>query len=439
MGVKIIEMLIPKSNTFTRPGIKRTPKSITIHETANTNVRANALAHAKLQYNGNRRQASWNLTVDDEPEVYLSVPLDEMTYHAGNAKGNLESISIEVCVNQDGNFIKAVANTIEVVRWLIKKYPTITEVNVFQHNYWSGKDCPRYLRSGIKGINWEQFIKAVREGKETAIKPSKPPKYTQTSGNFNIGQKVVLSNSASYYATGQPIPEWVKGKEYTVMQRGSNRLLLKEIMSWVHTSDIEVGKKPNTSKSGGNTNAKATVKQTATHYATGQPIASFVKGNTYDVIQERSDRVLLSPIMSWVKKEDTLEYAPTSNKPVSKPKVGNKVVLKKSARKYATGQTIPNSVKGKTYTVQQVKPDRILLKEIYSWVNTSDVTVSGGVKLKSYRVGDRVHLSSNAKTYATGQKIPSRVKGKTYTIQQVKSDRVLLKDIYSWVRKSDLR
>ncbi len=60
------------------------------------------------------------------------------------------------------------------------------------------------------------------------------------------------------------------------------------------------------------------------------------------------------------------------------------------------------------------------------------------VKARTYSVGGRVTLSNNAKTYATGEKIPNSIKGRTFSIQQVKSDRVLLREIYSWVRKSDL-
>ena len=48
------------------------------------------------------------------------------------------------------------------------------------------------------------------------------------------------------------------------------------------------------------------VKRTAEKYATGQKIASFVKGSTYFVTQVKSDRCLLSDIVSWVKKEDLI-------------------------------------------------------------------------------------------------------------------------------------
>src|SRR5699024_395226 len=49
---------------------------------------------------------------------------------------------------------------------------------------------------------------------------------------------------------------------------------------------------------------KVTVKKTATDFATGEPIASYVKGSTYKIIQVDSDRVLLDGIISWVCKKD---------------------------------------------------------------------------------------------------------------------------------------
>lgn len=66
---------------------------------------------------------------------------------------------------------------------------------------------------------------------------------------------------------------------------------------------------------------------------------------------------------------------PSKPKP-SKPslKVGARVTVKKSAKKYATGESIPARVKGKKYTIQQVGKGRVLLKEILSWVNNGDIS-----------------------------------------------------------------
>ncbi len=238
--VRIIEMLIPKSNKKTRPGIKRVPRSITIHETDNEGIGANALAHAKLQYNGNIRLASWHLQVDDEPEVYLSIPYDEVAYAAGDGKGpgNMYSIHIEVCVNRDGNYFKTVNHTVEVVRYLLNKFPSITEV--VQHHKWNGKNCPRYLRSGTKGISWQQFLQKVAKGNGGSDTPQVPPKDKTPNHLFKIGEKVRIKKSATYYATGEGIPAYIKGRTDIVLQKSANRVLLKGINSWVKTEDLEV-------------------------------------------------------------------------------------------------------------------------------------------------------------------------------------------------------
>src|SRR5690625_3291852 len=134
-----------------------------------------------------------------------------------------------------------------------------------------------------------------------------------------------------------------------------------------------------------------------------------------------------------------------SSKPSPKPKpksapikVGDKVTMSNSAKRYATGEIIPTRYKGKRYTVQQISGDRALLKELFSWVNVKDI---GGPKKPAkpaLKAGSRVTLKTSAKTYATGEAIPARIKGKRYTIQQVSKGRVLLKEIFSWVRNSDV-
>ncbi len=135
---------------------------ITIHETANTNKGANAQSHANLQSKGNSRLASWHYQVDDK-EIIQSFLDNVQCYHAGDGqgKGNMESIGIEICVNSDGNFKNAVKNAAELVKYLMKKHD-IGISNVVQHSRWSGKDCPRNLRDGSKGINWNDFIGLVK-------------------------------------------------------------------------------------------------------------------------------------------------------------------------------------------------------------------------------------------------------------------------------------
>src|SRR5690625_1025757 len=136
-------------------GDKNPKRYIAIHETANTRKGANANAHARLQASGNSRQASWHYQVDDK-EIIQSFDDNKQCWHAGNKYYNQNSIGIEICVNSDGDFKKAVDNAVKLTKHLIDKY-NIGVDNVIQHNKTSGKDCPRYLRAGNKGVTWHDF------------------------------------------------------------------------------------------------------------------------------------------------------------------------------------------------------------------------------------------------------------------------------------------
>ena len=61
----------------------------------------------------------------------------------------------------------------------------------------------------------------------------------------------------------------------------------------------------------------------------------------------------------------------TAQTPAPEVRVGSRVKIIGS--KYTTGQTIPDWVKSKTYTVQQIAGDKALIKEIVSWVFTKDL------------------------------------------------------------------
>lgn len=63
------------------------------------------------------------------------------------------------------------------------------------------------------------------------------------------------------------------------------------------------------------------------------------------------------------------------NTPKSDIAAGNQVKVKFSAGNWATGQGIPNWVKGRTYSVAQVSGSRVLLSGINSWINKADVEI----------------------------------------------------------------
>lgn len=186
MALNIVELLAKKGTACRSGELRHSFYGVTIHETANKAKGAGAMNHAKyLQGTGANKAASWHYCVDDSMTT-RSIPEKEVAWHSGNSKGNYNTIAIEICVNQDGDFKKAILNAAELTADILKRN-NITATNyeeyIFQHNYWSGKDCPTLLRSG-KPYSWDYFIERVGAflGK------------TETSKNaLKIGDSVTLN------------------------------------------------------------------------------------------------------------------------------------------------------------------------------------------------------------------------------------------------------
>lgn len=137
----------------------------------------------------------------------------------------------------------------------------------------------------------------------------------------------------------------------------------------------------------------------------------------------------------------------TSAKPESKPgakpsgeiKTGD-VVKIVSGAVYTNGVKVPNQYVGKTFTVGDVKQNRALLVELYSWVNTSYLSKArenASSPKKQWKDGARVKIKKGA-VYTNGVKVPTQYIGGVFTIQQVNDTRALLKELYSWVEKKYL-
>lgn len=236
-----------------------------------------------------------------------------------------------------------------------------------------------------------------------------------STANIKVGSKVTIKSSAKHWATGQTIYNAVKGETYKVIQVNGNRLLLDKVISWINKGDVTVpgsssanhssssnSSKNNSNKNNSNKNAntnsikvgsKVTIKTSAKHWATGQSIYSAVKGKTYKVMQINGNKLLLDKVISWINKGDvTVPGSSSSNQSSSnkgnssnsnknnssnKIGVGSKVTINKNAKHWATGQSIYNPVKGKTYKFIQVNGSKLLLDKVISWINKADVTLAG--------------------------------------------------------------
>jgi len=164
IAMEIIEMLAPQGSPC-RPGIPLLGfVGVTVHNTSNHSNGANAIAHANyLRGSGKNKQVSWHYVVDKDRAVRC-IPENETAWCSGdgNGNGNRKTINIEICDNNDGNILQATENAVELCAMILRSRG-ITNVSghLFQHNNWSGKDCPYEIRRG-NPYNWNTFVNKVQ-------------------------------------------------------------------------------------------------------------------------------------------------------------------------------------------------------------------------------------------------------------------------------------
>jgi N-acetylmuramoyl-L-alanine amidase len=153
-GITVQEHFIPLTNKTSRPGIKRVPTYITIHNTGNPSEKANARMHTEY-IDKHPGYISWHFSVDDI-EIYQEMPCDEVAYHAGTKAGNDKSIGIEIC--ETGDYAKAEENAAALVVGLMKEHKIPIE-KVVPHQFWSGKYCPHI----ILDAGWDKFVNKIKK------------------------------------------------------------------------------------------------------------------------------------------------------------------------------------------------------------------------------------------------------------------------------------
>lgn len=163
--MQIIERLAPAGHNC-RPGISRRGfRGITVHNTSNWSKGANALAHANLlRGSWKDKYVSWHYAIDEDYAVRC-IPENEVAWCAGdgNGDGNMKTINIEICDNEDGDIRKATDNAIELCASILKRNGISNASSfLFQHNYWTGKDCPYDIRRN-NPYDWDTFVRKVQE------------------------------------------------------------------------------------------------------------------------------------------------------------------------------------------------------------------------------------------------------------------------------------
>ena len=187
--MNIIKMLA-KKNCY--PGQNK-PAYVVIHETDNWSKGADAKAHATAMKNGNLAGTVHYYV--DSTSIYQTLDHKDGAYAVGDGGGrygitNRNSINIEICVNPESDYYKAVDKAEQLAASLLKQYGWGTE-RLKRHYDASRKHCPRRIQD--EGL-WPEFKRktAAYMGTTTTepdTSTNKPT--TQTGGHYMFEPKMV--------------------------------------------------------------------------------------------------------------------------------------------------------------------------------------------------------------------------------------------------------
>ena len=182
----INKQYISTKNTNSAPN---KPKYIVIHETDNFSVGANASRHAYAQYNGHLSTSVHFYCGDDG--VYQVADYTSSCWSIGKTYSNTRPImdatnynviSIEICVNADGNYTIARDNAIALTKFLMGDLG-ITEDRVIRHYDAKGKYCPRKMMDNPS--LWVDFKNQIGSKVEPTPSPIQP---TPISEYYRVGK-----------------------------------------------------------------------------------------------------------------------------------------------------------------------------------------------------------------------------------------------------------
>ena len=156
---------ISKHNTYAGAN---TPVYIVIHETDNYRKTAGARTHASAQSKGHLSTSVHYYSgsdgvyqVAEHADGTYSIGIEYGGNHAVRDANNRNSINLEICVNEDGDYNVARANAVELVKHLIATTGIPAE-RVIRHYDAKGKYCPRKMMDNP--ALWDDFKAQITGG-----------------------------------------------------------------------------------------------------------------------------------------------------------------------------------------------------------------------------------------------------------------------------------
>ncbi|TLQ15694.1 LysM peptidoglycan-binding domain-containing protein [Lactococcus raffinolactis] len=119
-------------------------------------------------------------------------------------------------------------------------FPSMDGIGIFQFT-------STYISGGLDG---NVDLTGITDNGYKGGNPSKPNTETpaidagkeadKVKGNAKeVGMTVKVNFSSQNYATGEAIPQWVKGTSYQIIEKSGDKVLLDGIMSWLSVYDVE--------------------------------------------------------------------------------------------------------------------------------------------------------------------------------------------------------
>lgn len=390
--MEIVQMLCPSDKYWCKAPYEMNPDGITIHNTANDASAKNEVSYMIT----NNNKVSYHWAVDDVRAVQ-GVPHNRNAWHAGDGGsgyGNRQTIGVEICYSKSGGdrFHAAEQNAAELIARLMLQYgwglDKVGTKQINTHQSRSGKYCPhRTLDEGI-----DRFYNMIRT-KYSELSGQPVPEPTPTpepiSGDSYLVQVTTAAlNIRAGAGTQYDITGCIRDRGvYTIVETQGNWGRLKSGAGWIcldYTKRVDGGSTPTPTPqpSGHYVGENVTINGVYSSSMSTKKLNPAVKSGTITKIVNGANNpyLLNNGNIGWVNDSCIVSgNGGSSSQPASTSfSKGQRVTLKTSAQTYCTGQKIPSSVKGKTYTIMQVgsgntHPDGVLLQEIMSWVYKKDI------------------------------------------------------------------
>ena len=175
-------------------------KYIVIHTTGNPRKGADADAHFEYWNSGKVGQSA-DFVVDDKQALQINDYNKYYTWHCGDGKGkygitNANSVGIEICINSDGDYSKAVENAIKLTRDLMKQLNLPAE-RVVRHYDASRKTCPAEMAAN-NWADWKEFKSRLVESEGL------------TMTQYEDLKKLITESKETVFHYVKDVPEWAK-------------------------------------------------------------------------------------------------------------------------------------------------------------------------------------------------------------------------------------